>query len=588
MNYTDEVNAQIIIALLKANNIKKIIASPGTTNMPIVGSAQNDPFFEVYSAIDERSAAYMACGLAQETGEPVVLSCTGATASRNYLPGLTEAFYKKLPIIAITSTNGNENIGNLTAQTLDRSVQPKDAIKYSVDVPIVNDNNSFWYCNLLVNRVIHELKKHGGGPVHINLPTSYHGTFSTKSLPNVKKIDYFEHYDVFPNIPEESKVVIFIGTHKKFTNEEETVLEKFVEIFDAVILSDHTSGYYGKYKRNNVIITGNVTAHHQIFDKLSPDLIIHIGEVSGDYSTIDFLKASRAQVWRVSRDGELRDTFKKLTHVFECDEIDFFKRMVKDKADMRNDYNQLWKDYEGELSLNLPKFSFSNIWIAKTFSEYAPKNSVIHFGILNSLRSNNFFNYDHSIQTASNVGGFGIDGCMSTLIGASLADQNKLYFCVIGDLAFFYDMNVLGNRHLGKNIRIILINNGGGVEFKNYSHIGARMGDDVDGFVAARGHFKQENKENSPAQGWAESLGLKYLSAYSKEEFNENLSIFTDKSSNSSIILECFTNFEEESNSLKSIKSLDSNLTYKGKLIGLAKTHMSNDVKKHIKKFLRR
>lgn len=59
--YTNERNVQIIISLLKANGIKRIIASPGTTNMTFVVSVQNDPWFEVYSFVDERSAAYIAC-----------------------------------------------------------------------------------------------------------------------------------------------------------------------------------------------------------------------------------------------------------------------------------------------------------------------------------------------------------------------------------------------------------------------------------------------------------------------------------------------------------------------------------------------
>ena len=81
--YSSERNIQIVISLLKANGIKKIIASPGATNFSFVGSVQNDSWFEVYSSVDERSAAYMACGLAAESGEPVVLSCTGSIA--NYL-----------------------------------------------------------------------------------------------------------------------------------------------------------------------------------------------------------------------------------------------------------------------------------------------------------------------------------------------------------------------------------------------------------------------------------------------------------------------------------------------------------------------
>ena len=104
--YSSEKNIQIVIALLKANNIKKIIVSPGGTNVSFVASIQCDPFFEIYSCIDERSAAYMACGLSAETGEVVVLSCTGATSSRNYMPALTEAFYRRIPILAITSHCG--------------------------------------------------------------------------------------------------------------------------------------------------------------------------------------------------------------------------------------------------------------------------------------------------------------------------------------------------------------------------------------------------------------------------------------------------------------------------------------------------
>ena len=111
--YNDAEHIQILIALMKAHKIKRIVVSPGATNICLVASLQNDPYFEMYSSVDERSAAYIACGLAAETGEPVALSCTGATASRNYIPGLTEAFYRKLPILAITATQKIEKIGHI-------------------------------------------------------------------------------------------------------------------------------------------------------------------------------------------------------------------------------------------------------------------------------------------------------------------------------------------------------------------------------------------------------------------------------------------------------------------------------------------
>ena len=97
--YCDDKSIQILISLLKQNNIKKVIASPGTTNLGFVASIKRDSFFEIYSCVDERAACYMAGGLAVESGEPVVITCTGATASRNYYPGLTEAYYRKIPIL---------------------------------------------------------------------------------------------------------------------------------------------------------------------------------------------------------------------------------------------------------------------------------------------------------------------------------------------------------------------------------------------------------------------------------------------------------------------------------------------------------
>ena len=117
--YSSERSVQMLISLLKQHDIKKCVLSPGTTNLTLVASLQHDPYFELYSSVDERSAAYIACGMAAESGEPVVLSCTGATASRNYLPGLTEAYYRKLPVLAVTSTQDIDNIITLVTCVMD-------------------------------------------------------------------------------------------------------------------------------------------------------------------------------------------------------------------------------------------------------------------------------------------------------------------------------------------------------------------------------------------------------------------------------------------------------------------------------------
>ena len=549
--YTDEKNAQIVVALLKEHGIRKVIASPGTTNIVFVRSVQIDPFFEVFSSADERSAAYMACGLAAESGEPVVISCTGATASRNYLPGLTEAYYRKLPVLAITSTRDISKYGHHEDQVIDRSVMPKDVAKLSVTLPSVKDETDVWECEIKVNRAILELKRYGGGPVHINLPTIYTRSYSTKVLPEVRVINRITKADIFPKIPQ-GKVAIFTGSHKPFTQGQINAIDRFCDANDAVVLCDHTSGYKGRYR-----VLFSLLLSQSLFDNISlmPDILIHIGEISGFAS---YFAGKPKQVWRVSEDGELRDTLQRLRYVFEMDEQSFFEQYTECNNEVAGNYIQKWISQDDNLRKQIPEIPFSNIWIAEKMVTDIPENSVIHFGILNSLSSWNNFELSHSIHSNSNVGGFGIDGSISSLLGASLADNKKLYFGVFGDLAFFYDMNSIGNRHVGNNLRILLINNGKGMEFKIKNNPAVQFGDETDDYIAAAGHYG--NKSIDLVKHYIQDLGLNYISASNKQEFEIVYKQFLDPEiKNKSILFEVFTNDKEEKEAIQIISQLEIN-----------------------------
>lgn len=573
-SYTDEKNAQIVIALLKEYGIKKIIASPGTTNMALVVSMQNDSYFEMFSSVDERSAAYLACGLAAESGEPVVISCTGATASRNYSSGLTEAYYRKLPILAITSTQAVSKAGHHVAQFIDRSTIPKDVANLSVTLPIVKDDDDFWDCEIKVNKAILELSRRGGGPVHINLPTTYNKSFSTTELPAVKKIERIDYtHTDFPKLV--GRVAVFIGSHKHFTKEEESALDSFCAANDAVVLCDHTSSYKGKFR-----ILSSLPGCQQGFDtSLAPNIVIHIGEITGDYYN---MATKGKQIWRVSEDGELRDTYRKLKYVFEMPEKLFFEYYSKNSDAPKEQYLKDCKSKISAIQSKIPELPFSNIWLASKMAHRIPEASTIHFGILNSLRSWNFFELPNSVVSASNVGGFGIDGGLSSLIGASFANRQKLFFAVIGDLAFFYDMNVLGNRYLGNNLRILLVNNGKGTEFRQYKHHASGLGDDADQFVAAAGHFG--NKSRQLAKHYAEDLGFDYLSAESKQEFDNVVDKFLVSSiTKKPILLEVFTDSEEEAEALKTMMNIETGAKEKAK--EALKQFVGDSGLKEIKKF---
>lgn len=552
--YTSERSIQILIALLKANGINKVVASPGATNITFVASLQQDPFFKIYSCVDERSAAYMACGISAQSKEPVVLTCTGATASRNYFPGLTEAYYRKLPILAITSTQSESRIGHLRAQVIDRSQQPLDTVIHSEHIRSIVTEEDEWDATIRLNRAILALCHHGGGPVHINLATTYSRDFSVKELPIVRVIHRYTQNDDFPELPQ-GRIAIVLGNHKTFTEKETVALDSFCAAHDAVVFCDHTSGYYGKYRVQFALALSQ--ADH-ISNLRNLDLLIHLGEISGDSPTFAGLRSN--EVWRVNEDGNLRDTFKKLVNVFEMPEEVFFKYYSSTTEPVKDDF---YKKCQSELDMvraNIPDLPFAHTWIASQTAHRIPKDSILHLAIYNSLRNWNFFEVDNSVIRSCNTGGFGIDGILSTLIGASLAEPQKICFAVIGDLAFFYDMNAAGNRHISRNVRILLVNNGKGTEFRNYNHPGAAFGDEADLYIAAGGHFG--NKSRQLVKHYAEDLGFEYMFAEDKEQYLANLDRFvTPEITDRPMLFEVFTTSEEESDSLMAIRHSVSNST---------------------------
>ena len=545
--YSAERNVQILVSLLKAHGIRYVIASPGTTNINFVASVQCDPFFKVFSSVDERSAAYLACGIASESGEPVVLSCTGATASRNYISGLTEAHYRKLPVLAVTSTQNPIRVGHLVPQVIDRSRQQADTVVESILLNMVRSNDEVWDCEIKANKALLALRRHGGGPVHINLETGYNQDFSLQELPQARLIRRIMPHETFPELPREGKIAIFVGAHQPFSKELTQAVDDFCSTHDSVVFCDVTSGYHGRYEFHPALLASQFNWGKE---PIRPNLMIHIGEVSGDYS-MDEVVADR--LWRVNPDGELRDRFKRLTHVFEMEEITFFRHYATDGGQLTS-YLDCCRQYQQKALEALPELPFSNVWIAQQSACKVPEGSTLHVGILNSLRCWNYFDLPQGVNTACNVGGFGIDGDVSTLIGASLVNPDRLCFAVVGDLAFFYDLNVLGNRHVGKNVRIMLVNNGRGTEFHNSDHPASKFGADGDKFMAAAGHYG--NKSPELVKHYTQDLGYEYMSASTKEEYLAVCDrFFCPQPADKPMVLEVFTDSDDESDAIKLLRN---------------------------------
>jgi len=529
MYIENKKNIEMVVKLLKEHNINNLVISPGGTNIPIVNEVQNDNFFKCYSVVDERSASYVAIGIYLQTGRPVAIICTSAQATRNYIPGLTEAFYKKAPILAITMEKHPRFKYQEYMQAPDQTSLPNDCVKKSFELPYIRDINDIYFSRRMINEAILELTLNGNGPVQLCIPW-----LDFKISDNVPinlsiervDIDFLMNMDL-----SKRKILVVIGEHRIFSQKEMDAINYFCENTNSVIYTNHLSNFRNDYSLNANLLLSCITDKN--FENIKPDILISIGGQTGDYPF--YLRISKTEYntiehWRVSEDGLVCDTYDKLKYVFKCKEVDFFSSVKKIKIN-----HTFYSDWLKMLnSMVIPEnIPFSNVSIAQYLHKKIPNNSIIQFSILNSLRVWNLFDLDNSIECYSNVGAFGIDGGMSTLIGQSMV-SSKLSFMIIGDLAFFYDMNSIGIRHVKNNLRIILVNNNGGVEFKLHGE----NKNDVDRYIAAANHFKN-------AEGWAKTCGFKYLSASNLNEFKHHCDEFLSNSSGP-ILFECFVSDNDE------------------------------------------
>lgn len=573
--YSNLKNVQLLIAMLKAKKIKNIVVSPGNSHNAIVRSIEEDGFFKTFNIVDERSAAFFACGLIQELREPVAIMCTSGTATTNYLTGVTEASRRNLPLIVITGDKNPYYLAQQEDQMVDQVNLFKTVIKYSVSLPMIKDWKDEWYCKRILNEAFLEMNHHGTGPIHINVPIeegmlAIGRDFTIEQLPSIniiERLDSKDHDKIkskFESLRNKNVMIIY---GQDYVIPEHTIknLERIFENYNCLIETDKLSNLHckGSIEIARASLDLKISEH---FGEYVPDVIITLaGNVAwdGKFSLKGY--RDRFEHWIVNSDGKVQDYYKNLTTIFEMTTNEFIENMARYQVDQSNSYYELWNN-RNKL-FQMPDFEYSNLYVTKKVMEQLPKESILNLANSSTIRLAEYFDLDESIKVYCNRGVNGIDGCMSTYIGQSSV-TDKLSFLIIGDLTFFYDMNALWNRYVGKNIRIMLVNNGGAALF--HFNQGLQKYPTLNQNVAAE-HF-------STAKGWVESQNIKYLSATNKEEFDNNLKEFLSEDSDQAILFEVFTKKEEDARLQKEF--FEYNLENKDK--------MKKELKSAIKKVIGR
>lgn len=464
--------AQSIIEICEGKGIHTIIISPGSRNAPLTIGFASNPAFKSYSIADERSAAFFALGIAQQTKKPVALVCTSGSALLNYYPAFAEAFYSQIPLIVISADRPQSKIDIGDGQTIRQENVFANHSLYNAnlteEVSLKND--------LKINEAIDTalFKK---GPVHINAPFEEPLYETVTELSVRSKIDRSEpevqsistaQVEEYAHIwNKSSKKMVLVGVADPNIVKEETI-QAFANDPSVVVLTETTSNLHHPTFINNIdtIITPFTATDFEYF---RPEILITFGGMIVSKRIKAFLRKYKPEHhWHID---SLRayDTFSALTKHFEVEPNVFFDAFLPLANTVDSDYfskldavKAIRKD-RGDLYLS--KIPFSDFVVFDRVISNLPKNAQFQISNSSAIRYAQLIEIDPSIEVFCNRGTSGIDGSTSTAIGAAVAN-NKLTVFITGDIGFLYDSNALWNNYIPKNFKIILINNGGGGIFR--------------------------------------------------------------------------------------------------------------------------
>jgi 2-succinyl-5-enolpyruvyl-6-hydroxy-3-cyclohexene-1-carboxylate synthase len=507
--YASEPLVQELTALLKAHGVKDIVISPGSRHYAFTRTFENDPFFRLHSVVDERSAAFFALGLIQATGEAAATICTSGTAALNYGSAVAEAAAQKLPLVAITTDRLPDFLDQMEDQMIDQRGLFGGSVRFAGDLRPIANGRDRWYCNRVINEALIAAREGGGGPVHLNVPIESHTgvSFTVPDLPDVRVISRHRLESAAPEWHalakrlERKRILLVWGQGARPDDLTLASLSAFAEAFDVAVIADHLANLHfdGRIENPLAFLRMAAAKHPDV----KPDVVITLG---GNLVFKDELKGllsgAAHEHWRVHPDGAIADPFRTLTDVFAMPPRDFLDALAarRNEGHGRHDYARGLLEIQG--TIPPPPVDHGELATIGHLMRSLPDGCSLHIANSAPIRMAQLHGLDASIDVFCNRGVNGIDGCLSTAIGYAATTQRPT-FVIIGDLTFFYDMNSLSIRNLPPNLRILLLNNGGGAVM----HVPLPQEYSV---VAGR-HVSAEHAL-SP-RGWVESVGMEYSAA---------------------------------------------------------------------------
>lgn len=539
---SDKPVVKTLIDLCHRHGVAQVIISPGSRNAPLILSFSGSQLFECITIVDERSAGYFALGLARATNKPVAVVCTSGTAALNLAPAIAEAYYQQIPLIAITADRPVEWIDQVDGQAINQHGIFSNFIRFQCQLPaaIVNGDDE-WYTNRVINEALLKATGNVPGPVHINVP--------------LKEPLYGK--TIYPN--QQARMITQVACNNTFSEEALQLLTNELAKFDRVMVlmgaclpNEELKKALVKLAEKGVLVLtetlsnteneafiGNMdrvvsTISEDEYTIFAPDLLITIDVPVLSRMIKKLIRSQKPNVhWHFSNQPAITDTYQSVTRLIQGGAPILLSELAKQMNQKNNQFVTAWKKRDVQTlerhKSYLANISWCDLKLFETLSQTPFPPLQIHLGNSTPVRYVQLFDWNIRHNWFANRGTSGIDGCLSSAVGAAHG-SNEPVLLIIGDLSFFYDSNGLWNNYLKPNFRIILINNSGGGIFRFIA--GPSETEELEDFFEA--------KQTLNAQGIAQTFGLNYIACNNETAFKEALRDFFEPSEKPAI-MEVFT-----------------------------------------------
>lgn len=546
MSFSDKENINILCAVLLGHGVRHAVVCPGSRNAPIVHNLNECPQVMCFPVTDERSAGFFALGMAEELAQPVAVVVTSGTALLDLAPAVAEARHRHVPLVVISADRHMAHIGQQMGQTID---QPGALSRFTLmDVNLVepHDELTHWHCNRLANEALLAARR---GPVHINVPYDEPlFNFTVPSLPveriisSVKLMpDQTALLAALQPIQSAKKPMLVIGQmpHGTVTSELLSLIASHVAVLVEAL---GAAGGGVPFDELLPVVEQN--------EDYEPDCVVYMGGTLVSKRMKAYLRhLDQVPMLQVSATGEVHDTFGHLTQFIGC-EPQIALRAIAELFDNEkvNSFAQRWNTALDAAKRHLEDYrpDFSQLMAVKQALRAVNESDetfVLHFANSQPVRLANLFARQH---VRCNRGVNGIEGTTSAAAGCAAVSGNRV-LCVTGDLSFFYDQNALWNNNLHGNLRILLLNNGGGGIFAQLPGLEASPARDK---LIAAAH-------STRAEGCCIQHGVQYRAAYNGEDLYSGITWLVQDDSDGPRLLEVVTDKErDKSQMLQALQTL--------------------------------